>query len=170
VPRPLPSGRILVDASFILGLLYGEPSATRFTGILGRAAIVDVNLGEVFTNIDQRIPTDPADIARVLSAQGLDIVPVGLAAAAQFPMLKVLDLNQRVSQWAKSVPEKQVKSLSLGDMACLSVALERDWPVLTGESYWPTLGLAIRIDDYRDPDVVPAEPGQIPDPNSQKSW
>jgi PIN domain nuclease of toxin-antitoxin system len=144
-----------LDASFILGLLFGEASATRFSSVLGRASIVDVNLGEVFTQVDQRVPTDPGEIARVLTAQGLEVIPVGLAAATSFPRLKVLDLNQRVSQWAKGVPEKQVKCLSLADMACLAAALDLNCPLLTGESYWPTLGLALRIDDYRDPDLVP---------------
>jgi PIN domain nuclease of toxin-antitoxin system len=170
MPRPLPSGPILVDAAFVLGLLFGEEPATRFTAVLGRASIVDVNLGEVFTQIDQRVPTAAEDISRVLDAQGLEVIPVGSTAAARFPMLKVVDLNQRVSQWAKGVPEKQVKTLSWGDMACLAVAIDRQWPVLTGEDYWTSLGLALQIEDYRDPELLPDEPGHSPAPSSQKSW
>ncbi len=47
-----------------------------------------------------------------------------------------------------------MKSLSPGDMCCLSHALERDLPVLTGDQHWLTLGahgLTLRIFDFRDP-------------------
>ena len=44
---------MVVDASFVLGILYGDEAALRFTEVLSRACIVDVNLGDYTANPDQ---------------------------------------------------------------------------------------------------------------------
>jgi PIN domain nuclease of toxin-antitoxin system len=146
---------LLVDASFVLGVLFRVPSAVRFTGALARAKIVDVNLGEVFYKAAQVESIAPKEVASVLAAQGLGVVPVGISAAMRFPALKQVDVDLRESQRRQDRPEKDVKSLSLADIACLSVAIDRGIPVLTGDRHWKTLGLPLRIEDFRDPDLLP---------------
>jgi PIN domain nuclease of toxin-antitoxin system len=155
VTRHLPEGPLLVDSSFVLGVLFGEPAATRFSGVLRRASIVDLVLGELFVEADQRVPIDAGDIHRVLQAQGLSIVSLGAAGADLFPMLKAMDLNQRVHQWAEGVPDHRIASLSTADMASLAVGLHHNLPVLTGNAYWQSLGLPMVISDYRDPELQP---------------
>lgn len=152
--RYLPDGPLLVDASFVLGVLFGEPEATRFGHVLIRASMVDLNLGEVFVQADQKVPIEARDIQRVLGAQGLSIVSLGTDGADLFPVLKTRDLNQRVHQWAQGVPDWKIESLSSADMACLAVALLHELPVLTGNAYWRTLGLPLVIEDFRDPDLL----------------
>jgi PIN domain nuclease of toxin-antitoxin system len=154
VPRRLPDQPILVDASFVLGVLFGERAAVRFTSVLSRSSIVDVNLGEVFYKVDQRMPTPPLDVARALAAQGVRVVELGISGVAHFPMLKKLDGRGRGSRRSKG-SGSVARSLSLADMACLSVAIERDLPVLTGDAHWLTLALPVRIEMYRDPALVP---------------
>ena len=82
------------------------------------------------------------------------MIPVGISGAAHFPWLKTLDQNHRVHQWAKGVADQDIKSLSLADLACLSVAIDRRLPILTGERHWPALGVDVPIEDYRDPDLI----------------
>ncbi|HVB90810.1 MAG TPA: hypothetical protein VND70_01800 [Acidimicrobiales bacterium] len=154
MPRTLPVGEIVVDAAFVMALLLGETLATRFTSVLSRAVMVDVNLAEVFCAVDRRRSTSPADVARVLGAQGLRVVPLGIAGAAIFPLLAGLESRRPDLAPAGDAEGLQAVPLSLAAMACLSVAIDRQLPVLTGDAHWPGLGLALRIDDYRDPELL----------------
>lgn len=155
MPHRLGEEPLLVDASFVLGVLFRVSSAVRFTDALARAKIVDVNLGEVLYKAAQVESIAPKEVASVLAAKGLGVVPVGISAAMRFPALKKVDLAHRESQRRQDWSEKDIKSLSLADIACLSVAIDRDIPVLTGDRHWKTLGLPVRIEDFRDPDLVP---------------
>jgi PIN domain nuclease of toxin-antitoxin system len=155
VPRKLGDGPLLVDASFVLGVLLRDPLAVRFTAALERASIVDVNLGEVFYKVSEKTGITPMDIGGVLHANGLNVISTGAAGAARFPVLKKLDLDLRERLRQQGRPPGDIKSLSLADIACLATALDRELVVLTGDKHWKSLRLAVRIEDYRDPDLVP---------------
>jgi PIN domain nuclease of toxin-antitoxin system len=154
VPRKLGDEPLLVDASFVIGVLLRDPLALRFTDALERASIVDVNLGEVFYKISEKTGITPSDVGGVLHANGLKVVATGAAGAARFPMLKKLDLDLRERHRQEGWPPGDIRSLSLADIACLATALDRKLGVLTGDKHWKSLGLALRIEDYRDPALV----------------
>jgi PIN domain nuclease of toxin-antitoxin system len=155
VPRKLGDEPLLVDASFVIGVLLRDPLALRFTNALEGSSIVDVNLGEVFYKVSEKTGIAPRDVGGVLHANGLKVIAPGAAGAARFPMIKKLDLDLRERLRQQGWPPSDVKSLSLADIACLATALDRELTVLTGDKHWKTLGLAVRIEDYRDPDLVP---------------
>ena len=155
MPRKLGDEPLLVDASFVIGVLLRDPLALRFTAALKRASIVDVNLGEVFYKVSEKTGITPRDVGAVLHANGLNVVATGAAGAARFPILKSLDLDVRQKLRQQGRSPSDIKSLSLADIACLATALDRELVVLTGDKHWTSLGLAIRIEDYRDPNLVP---------------
>ncbi|MGH9056846.1 MAG: PIN domain-containing protein [Acidimicrobiales bacterium] len=151
-PKKLPDGRLLVDASFVIAVAGRDPSANRFRSVLSRSSIVDVNLGEVFYKLDAVIPW--RDVASALATEGVEVLATGPAGAARFVELKATDLVSREKQRRSGVAESKIKSLSLADIACLSTALVRDSPVLTGDTHWQSLGLALSIYDYHDPELT----------------
>lgn len=155
MPRRLGDEPLLVDASFVLGVLFREPLAVRFTEALERASIVDVNLGEVFCKVAEKVQVAPKDVGAALQAKGLKVVSVRPSGAAMVPLLKKLDRELRERHRQQGWPPSDIKSLSLADVACLATALDRELVVLTGDKHWTTLGLAARVEDYRDPDVLP---------------
>lgn len=155
MPNKLGEGPLLVDASFVLGVLLNEQQAVRFTDALARASIVDVNLGEVFYKLAEKAPTPPERIGNALLAKGLTVISAGPSGAAQFPKLKKADFAYREQCRKQGWPESDIKSLSLADIVCLGTALARSLMVLTGDKHWKTLNLDLTIEDYRDPDLVP---------------
>lgn len=154
MPHQLGEEALIVDASFVVAVLDREPLATRFTSALARASIVDVNLGEVFYKVAEKMGIAPADVGAVLHANGMKVIATGTAGAARFPTLKKLDVELRERLRQPGWPPSDIKSLSLADITCLATALERELVVLTGDKHWKLLGLPLRIEDFRDPDLV----------------
>jgi PIN domain nuclease of toxin-antitoxin system len=154
VPRRPGGEPLIVDASFVLGVLLRQSLALRFSTALERSHIVDVNLGEVFYKMKEKVGAEPNDVGVVLHANGLQVIATGAAGAARFPMLKKLDLDHRERLRQQGWPPGDIKSLSLADIACLASALERNFVVLTGDKHWKLLGLPLRIEDFRDTDLV----------------
>ncbi len=155
MPHKLGDESLLVDASFVVAVLDREPLAVRFTAALAQARIVDVNLGEVFYKVAEKMGIAPSDVGAVLHANGVKVIATGAAGAARFPMLKKLDLELRERLRQQGWPPSGMKTLSLADITCLATALERELVVLTGDKHWKLLGLPLRIEDFRDTDLVP---------------
>jgi PIN domain nuclease of toxin-antitoxin system len=128
VPHQLGVEPLIVDASFVIGVLLREPLALRFLTALERASMVDVNLGEVFYKVWEKLGIAPSDVGSVLHANGLTVVAIGPAGAARIPMLKKLDLDLRERLRQKGWPPSDIKSLSLADIACL-VKVAGLWPL-----------------------------------------
>ncbi len=148
----LPSGPIVIDASFLVGLADQERDASRFLEIRSRATITAINFGEVLYKLAQR-GRAPAETEQIFVTLGIRIDEVSLADVRHFPDLKKFDAASRAAQQAAKVPLDKIKSLSIADMTCLGYALERHLPVLTGDQHWltiPPLGLNLEVHDFRD--------------------
>ena len=154
----LPAGRILVDASLLVGIVEGYPEALPFIPVLSRSVITSVNFGETLYKLEQLSGLDPQDVERALFGLGLQVEPFGLAAARNFNKLKSIDAASRKAQLAAKVAPGKVKSLSLADMVCLSYGLDTKLSILTGDKHWCTLhkhGLTVAVFDYRNPSTTP---------------
>jgi PIN domain nuclease of toxin-antitoxin system len=152
----LPDGALVVDASFLLGVLASNPEAQRFTGVLRRSHLAAVNFGEVLYKLHQRAGIGAQATAYQLRTQGVTVEAFGPVAAMHFPALKAIDAAAEAAQIAAD-PECDVKHLSLADMSCLAHAMAKDLPVLTGDKHWLTLrphGLTLDIFDFRDPALL----------------
>lgn len=154
----LPAGRIVVDASLLVGIVEGYPEALPFIPVLSRSITTSVNFGETLYKLEQLSGLNPQDVERALFGLGLEVEPFGLAAARYFNKLKSIDAASRKAQLAAKVAPSKVKSLSLADMVCLSHGLDTKLPILTGDKHWCTLhkhGLTVPVFDYRNPATTP---------------
>ncbi len=122
--------RIVLDASALLALLNDEPGADNLTPELLRdAACSTVNLAEVQT--------------KLVSEGGL---PDEAWEDALSPIRDAEPFTAEHAQIAGSlVAQTRSLGLSLGDRACLALALTLKAPVYTADKSWKNLRLGVKI-------------------------
>jgi len=133
VSSPAISGPAVLDASALLALLFGEPGAEVVltqvrTGVIGAA-----NLAEVLAKLsDHGLPAQEA--ARAVAILGLEVVPMTEGQAQRSAELR---------------PVTRTAGLSLGDRACLALAMELNAPALTADRSWAGVaeaaGVAVQV-------------------------
>lgn len=127
----------VLDASALLAYLHDEPGAEEVErAIAERAAISAVNLGETLSKL-ATVGEKPAEVVRRLDESVGDLLyvaPVTLEDAVGI---------------AELMPRQRELDLSLGDRACLALALRLELPVLTADRSWSEL---------EAPDVRPIRP------------
>ena len=123
----------VLDASALLCLLNQEPGASAVGAVMAGAKISAVNLIEVISKlIDKGL--DGRTVVSDLSE--LDIV--------------VIDLDRRQAERAGLLRlETRGQGLSLGDRACLALAVETGSIALTGDRAWATLNLGVEVELFR---------------------
>jgi ribonuclease VapC len=122
--------KVVLDASAILALLNDEPGAEKITPeLLSRATTSAVNLAEVQT---------------ILVREGGD--PDESWALAVDPISDVEPFTVEQARIAGTLIQKtRSLGLSLGDRACLALAIALDAPVYTTDQLWKKLKLGVPI-------------------------
>jgi ribonuclease VapC len=122
--------KVVLDASAILALLNDEPGSGKLTPeLLSRATTSAVNLAEVQT---------------ILVREGGD--PDECWALAVDPIPEVEPFTAEHARIAGTlIQETSSLGLSLGDRACLALAIALDAPVYTTDRLWKKLKLSIPI-------------------------
>lgn len=149
----LPAGKILVDASLLIGIIDSDPDACLFIPILPRCVATSVNFGETLYKLEQLLDADPQKVESAFVGLGLQIDSFGLSAARYFNALKKIDDLSRKAQLGAGVAKNAIKSLSLADLVCLSHGLDTKLPILTGDKHWCTLsqyGFEGAVFDFRN--------------------
>lgn len=123
----------VLDASALLALLGSEPGAARVYAALPTASISAVNLAEVYSKLADRGPDALAALQAIRFAIG-EVVPFTDAMA---------ELTGRLRPLTKHL------GLSLGDRACLALAILRGGDVLTADKTWTKLNLPCTIHAIR---------------------
>ena len=120
---------IVLDSSALLAWLAGEAGAERVQEALGAAVISCVNLAEVLTKLTNRGVPEPEQ-RRIVANLGLVVTDFDESAA-----------------WTSAALRSPTRAhgLSLGDRACLALALRRGVPVLTADRRWSNLDLGVEI-------------------------
>ena len=122
--------KIVLDASAILAMLNDEPGAEKITPeLLSRATVSAVNLAEVHTML-VREGGDPDESWTLTVDPISDIEPF---TAAQARIAGTL------------IKKTRSLGLSLGDRACLALAIALEAPVYTTDRLWKKLTLGIPI-------------------------
>jgi PIN domain nuclease of toxin-antitoxin system len=120
----------VLDSSAVLAYLKQEQGYTLVREAIQKgASISTVNFSEVLTKVVEK-GADSDKIATQLLALGLVPQPFTEADARQA---------------AQIYPATRSHGLSLGDRACLSLALRLDIPALTADKIWAKLGHPFRI-------------------------
>jgi PIN domain nuclease of toxin-antitoxin system len=123
----------VLDASAILALVNDEPGATVVQETLPDAAVSAVNLSEVIAKLSE-IGMPPEDIAGALDGLGLVVHDFDREDARTAGMLR---------------PATKKLGLSLGDRACLALAMRLGAPAFTTERGWRSLKLGVKIQVVR---------------------
>lgn len=114
----------VLDASAVLAVLNGEPGEKKVIPLLAESAISAVNLTEVG--------------AKLLEA-GMDEASAQIAVSV-LGIGEVTDFDEELAwETAKLRPVTKQHGLSLGDRACLALAIKLNVPAVTADKQWSKL-------------------------------
>lgn len=120
---------VILDASALIAFIAQEKGAEKVSVHIANAIISSVNLAEV---------------ASYMVFKGLDAVKV--TALLDDLALIVADYdNQQALLTGQLRAQTSKQGLSLGDRACLALALTRKLPVLSADTAWKALDIGVKI-------------------------
>ena len=129
----------VLDASALLAYLNDEAGADVVEdGLLRGSVISAVNLAEVLSKLAE-VGEDPQDVTQNLKRRGL------LGGSL---LVSPLGDNDAV-MIARLHRGSKTHGLSLGDRACLGLALRLKIPALTADRAWSRLNVAAKIEPIR---------------------
>jgi ribonuclease VapC len=121
----------VMDASALLALARGERGSDAVQDYLDSAQCVisSVNLAEVGSKlVDLGLPQ--SELSRALKQFNVDVIDFGFDLAVQTSALR---------------DRTKAQGLSLGDRACLALALQFDAPAVTADIAWQRLDADLKI-------------------------
>jgi PIN domain nuclease of toxin-antitoxin system len=125
--------RYVLDASALLCLLFEEPGAERVEAVFAEAPISAANHAEVLAKLVDR--GQPAEEA-IAGLRELD--------------LEVIAFDRAQAEIAAGLRARTRSSgLSLGDRACLALAMSRKAVALTTDRAWAELRAGVRVEVVR---------------------
>ncbi len=127
----MPAETYVMDASALLALARGERGADVVQEYLDSAQCVisSVNLAEVGSKlVDLGLPQ--SELSRALKQFNIDVIDFGFELSVQTSALR---------------DKTKAQGLSLGDRACLALALQFDAPAVTSDSVWQRLDTDLKI-------------------------
>ena len=124
---------VVFDSSALLAITFSEDGATVARRAMGGAVMSAVNVAEVITRLIDR-GASPEQARRVLSRFGLTIRPFDESLALAAGSLRAATRYLR---------------LSLGDRACLALAIRERAQVVTADRAWASLDLGLDVQVIR---------------------
>lgn len=121
---------VVLDSSAYLARLWGEDGSQVVEAYGGNYLIGSVNAAEIFTKIIERGPVDVARVKIRILATSMNIVP--------------FDDRQSMICAELRISARHL-GLSLGDRACLALAIREKATVITADRSWAGLDLGIEI-------------------------
>jgi PIN domain nuclease of toxin-antitoxin system len=122
----------VLDASALLAFLFREQGHERVAEVIGQSCMSSVNLAEVLTRFVRDGHAAVAVLTRLRAA--IEWVPFA---------------EEHAIVAAELAPLTAPYGLSLGDRACLALALTRGEPAMTADRQWAQLDLGIRVELIR---------------------
>jgi PIN domain nuclease of toxin-antitoxin system len=127
------ASRIVLDASALLALINQEAGSERVAAVLSTACMSSVNVVEVVSKLMDK-GFNELEIREIFEALKLLIIP--------------FDEEQGFIAGLLRTDTKSL-GLSLGDRACLSLAIQQKLSVLTADRVWAGLQLGLNIQMIR---------------------
>ena len=125
----------VLDASALLAYLNDEPGADVVEDALRRgSAISAVNLAEVLSKLAE-VGKDPQDVAENLKGRGLLGGNLVVSSLSADDAVIIASLHRST----------RAHGLSLGDRACLGLALRLRLPALTTDRAWSRLKVGVKV-------------------------
>ena len=120
---------VVLDSSAVLAHLFEEPGGNFDPDLLFQGLISTVNLAEVISRLVDR------GAAREL----FDLALKGLSANAMAFDAALAEAAGRLRESTRPL------GLSLGDRACLALAIREKLPVLTADQAWKNLDIGVEV-------------------------
>jgi ribonuclease VapC len=135
----LEDAKSVLDASALLAYLNDEAGAGLVEDALLRgSAISAVNLAEVLSKLAE-VGEDPQDVTENLKRRGLLGGNLVVSLLSEDDAVVIARLHRST----------KAHGLSLGDRACLGLALRLKVPALTADRAWSRLKVAVKIEPIR---------------------
>jgi ribonuclease VapC len=125
--------KCVLDASALLALLGNEPGTEGVKEALGSAVMSAVNMAEVLTKLGDRGVTE-AEQRIIRRSLGIEVRSFDESAAWRASSLRGITKS---------------RGLSIGDRACLALALEESLPALTTDRAWSALEVGVQVRTLR---------------------
>jgi ribonuclease VapC len=130
-----PEDKVVLDASAVLAVLLRERGAEVVSSAAPGAIVSAVTITEISTK---------------LVRLGLPFVEARAVLESGFPC-RVVPFDAEQAFIATSLwPQSRANNLSLGDRACLALAIFKRLPVLTADSKWDRVTLPIQVRQIRE--------------------
>ena len=125
----------VLDASAILAWILREPGSERVRELMatGNCLLSAVNAAEIITKLADKDRPETA-LRQVIAHIGAECLPFDAAQATEAGLLRPLTRHL---------------GLSLGDRACLALAVSRGALVLTADRAWKRIDLPVQIELVR---------------------
>jgi ribonuclease VapC len=124
--------RPVLDTSVVLAILHNEPGSEFFLqqlDLLGRSVISAVNVAEALGK---------------LVGRGMEAEEAWGAVVGAVP--EVVDFDKEQARVAgELLPSTRSRNLSLGDRACLALAMVLRSPVYTADRAWKDLDFGVKV-------------------------
>lgn len=126
-------GAFVLDTSALLAVAFQEPGGDRVKEVGPEGLVSTVNASEVWSKlVDREVPE--GELRVVFAEMEMNQVPFDASQA---------EIAGRLRKTTRRF------GLSLGDRACLALAMARRLPVLTADRAWAGLDLGVEIDVIR---------------------
>ena len=119
----------VLDSSAVLAVLWNEPGSDLVLEHVDDAVMSAVNHAEVLTKIADR-GVDGKQAKALLASLAIETIGFDRAQAETVGLLR---------------SQTRHLGLSLGDRACIALAMMKGWPVLTADKAWAELSLSIEV-------------------------
>lgn len=123
------NSRVLLDTSAVIAYLLNEPGEDKVAEALDRAAIAAPNAAEIVAVLMRR-GCGEDEAVFMLQQLRVPVVPLDESAALRTGVL---------------IAKTRHLGLSLGDCACLALALERNADVLSADRQWAKLDFPVCV-------------------------
>ncbi len=123
----------VLDASALLAFLFREPGHERVAAVIENCCISTVNLSEVAGRF-ARDGHDAREATRRIAAGGIEAIPF---------------MENHASLAAGLLPRTLAHGLSLGDRACLALAIDLGVEAMTANRAWDAVDLPVPIVQIR---------------------
>lgn len=123
----------VLDASAILAVLFSEPGSEAVVPLLPGALVSAVNLAEVYGQLLFR-GVDPGLAWQWVQQLGCEICPFD---------------GEQARIAGEILSQTRTQALSLGDRACLALAIQRKATVYTSDAAWQEFRLGIEVEVIR---------------------
>ena len=124
---------VVFDSSALLAIIFGEDGAEVAARRLSGGIVSAVNASEVIARLVD-FGTSGADARNALLNFGLDIRPFDATLAVAAGQLRAATRE---------------KGLSLGDRACVALAIREQLGIVTADRAWAGLGLEVEVELIR---------------------